>query len=137
MLAEMSRVSSLESQQYPAKGPFFFAVGTDFGRPSTFSRSVFNMVKGVLLFGRTIRKTGKEWDAETADTVGVGSIDEGPGTGWARWECDTESMDDNKRNSDIRQCHTVVDIEIYLCRVDGKPIPTMTKPIIYYTSLQF
>ena len=45
-LAVMSFVSSMELQQNPASGPAFFAVGTDFGRLSTFLQSVFSMPKG-------------------------------------------------------------------------------------------
>lgn len=95
MSAVMSLVSSFELQQYAAKGPFFFAMGTDFGSRSTFSRSVFNAVKGagVLLSAGTTGECGKKSDAETAASGGMDGAEEGPGTGW---ECDTESTDCNK-----------------------------------------
>ena len=74
--AVMSFVSSVESQQYPASGPVFLAVGTDFGRFSTFLRSVFSMVKGVLPCTATI---GEETGTEMVVTVD--GTEEGPGTG--------------------------------------------------------
>jgi hypothetical protein len=45
----MSFVSSTGLQQYPARGLVFLAVGTDFGKASTFSRSVFKILKATLL----------------------------------------------------------------------------------------
>jgi len=56
-------------------------MGTDLGRFSTFSHSVFRMEKGRLLC------TGMEIGVEAV--MGVGSIEEGPGTGQ---ECGTESV---------------------------------------------
>ena len=41
----MSSVSCTGLQQYPAKGPVIFAVGTDFGIFLTFSWSVFKTLK--------------------------------------------------------------------------------------------
>jgi hypothetical protein len=52
------------------------------------------MVKGALLFAGTIGKTGKESDTETTASVGMDSIEEGPGTGQ---ECDID-----KRESVVR-----------------------------------
>jgi hypothetical protein len=43
----ISFVSSTGLQPYPAKGPVLFAVGTDFGIFSTFSRSVFKIFEGI------------------------------------------------------------------------------------------
>jgi hypothetical protein len=74
----MSFVSSVESQQYPASRPVFFAMGTDFGRFLTFARSVFSIVGGGLLCTRII---GGEVGAGTAMRV-VDGTEEGPGTGW-------------------------------------------------------
>jgi hypothetical protein len=100
MSAVISLVSSLGSQPYPAKGSVFLAMGTDVGRFSTLSRSVFNMLKGVLLFAGMTGKPGEELDAETAGSVGVGSVEGGPGIGWG---CNTWSMDiDSKRESVAR-----------------------------------
>ena len=130
----MSLVSFLESQQYSAKGPFFFAVGTDFGSLSTFWRSVFNIVKDAPVFAGTIGRVGKETNVETAAISGVDSIeegpahclgfrrsdnsyeechdgrDDGPATGWAS---ESDSMVKvNKHESVARRCHTVVDLKI-------------------------
>jgi hypothetical protein len=60
-------------------------VGTDFGRVSTFLRSVFSILGGGLLCERMI---GGEVGAGTAMRV-VDGIEEGPGTGL---EYDTESV---------------------------------------------
>lgn|SRR6266705_4553418 len=104
-LAVMSLVSPAESQQYPASGPAFFAMGTDFGRFSTFLRSVFSMVKGGLLCAGMV---GEEIGAETV--VRVDGIEEGPGTGRA---CDTESVNvDKRRELVMKRCHTVVEFKI-------------------------
>jgi hypothetical protein len=84
------------------------------------------MVKGALLFAGTIGKPGKESDTETTASVGVDSIEEGPGTGR---ECNTESIDIDKRESVARRCHTIVDIKIYRHCIDRKPIAI--KPIGY------
>ena len=43
--AVISFVSSVELQKKPPSGPVFFAVGTDFSRPLTFSWSVFSIPK--------------------------------------------------------------------------------------------
>jgi hypothetical protein len=68
----MSFVSSTELQQYPARGPVFFAVGTDFGKLSTFSQSVFNMVKGTLLCAGMVGK-------DLGVVMGIDGIEEGLG----------------------------------------------------------
>ena len=104
----MSFVSSLELQQYPVKGAVFFAVGIDFGRLSTFSQSVFNMIKAVLLLAR-MGKTDKWLEAEMGAGVGVNSTDEGPEMGW---EHNTKSAEINKCKSIAIWCHTVIDIKI-------------------------
>lgn len=106
-LSAISFVRSLESQQYPASGPVFVAMGIDFGRFLTFSRRVFNTVKGAPPCTATI---GDESGAEIV--VRVDGIEEGPGTGcW--WECDIESAHVDKRHEvDMGQYHTVVEVEI-------------------------
>jgi len=72
-LAVTSLVSSFGSQQYPTSGPVFFAVGTDFGRPLTFSQSVFSMPKG------GIPCTGVTDEEIVAETVArVDNSEEGP-----------------------------------------------------------
>jgi len=76
-LAATSLVSSAELQQYPASRPVFFAMGTDFGRFLTFSRSVFSIVKGGLLCAGM---AGEEISAEAV--MRVDGIEDGPGTGW-------------------------------------------------------
>ena len=88
--AVMSFVSSVESQQNPASGPVFFTVGTDFGRPLTFSQSVFSMPKGGA------PRTGVTDEEIVAETVvRVDDSEEEPGMGW---ECDTDSVDVDKRH---------------------------------------
>jgi hypothetical protein len=47
------------------------------------------MVKGVLILVGAAGRIGKELTVETAAIADVGTIEEGPATGW---ECDTESM---------------------------------------------
>ena len=90
-LSVISFVSSLESQQYPASGPVFVAMGIDFGRFLTFSRRVFNTVEGVPPC------TAMRGDESGAEIVArVGGIEEEPGTG-CRWECDIESVRVDKR----------------------------------------
>ena len=86
--AVMSFVSAMESQQYPASGPVFFAAGTDFGRFSTFSWSVFSMVKGGLLCTGMSCMIDEEFGAERV--MSVDGTEEGPGMGQ---ECDAESVD--------------------------------------------
>ena len=118
--AVMSFVSSVESQQNPASGPVFFAVGTDFSRPSTFLWSVFSMPKGGA------PRTGVADEEVIAETVvRVDSTEEGPGTGregrrrgreegpGVGRECDTESIDIDKcRELVMGHCHTIVEIDI-------------------------
>ena len=100
--AVISIVSLVGSQQYPASGPVFFAVGTDFGRFSTFSQSVFSMVKGWLPC------TGMEIGAEIV--VRVDGIEEGPGTG-RDW--DTEPVDvDECCEMVMGRCHTAIETVI-------------------------
>ena len=106
-LSAISFVRSLESQQYPASGPVFVAMGIDFGRFLTFLRRVFNTVKGAP---PCTAMMGDESSAEIV--VRVDGIEEGPGMGcW--WECDIESAHVDKRHEvDMGQYHTVVEVEI-------------------------
>jgi hypothetical protein len=48
------------SQQYPARGLVLFASGTDLGRFSTFSWSVFKILKDVLLTTGMLDEAGEE-----------------------------------------------------------------------------
>ena len=95
--AVISFVSSMGSQQNPASGPVFFAVGTDFGKLSTFLRSVFSRPNGGA------PRTGVTDEEIVAEPVmGVDDSEEGPGTGREEgagmgWECDAESVDADKR----------------------------------------
>ena len=116
MSAAISFVSAMDSQQYPARGPVFFAVGTDFGRFSTLSRSVFNIVKDALLcsgmigeglgigtvvgtgnieegpaMGTVVGADGIEEGPGTGTVVGADDVEEGPGTRTG-WESDTDSV---------------------------------------------
>ncbi|KAF8238028.1 hypothetical protein L208DRAFT_1375354 [Tricholoma matsutake] len=79
-----------ELQQYLARRLVFFAVGTDFGKFSTFSQSVFNMVKGALPCRGMM---GKGMGTGVRTIVGINSIKEGPGTGW---EFDIDSIEVDK-----------------------------------------
>ena len=80
MSSTMSLVSSLELQQYPAKGAVFFAMGINLSRLLTFLQSVFNIVKAVPLLAR-VGKIDKGLEAEMGASVGVKSTDEELGTG--------------------------------------------------------
>jgi len=117
--AVMSFVSSMESQQNPASGLVFFAVGTDFGRPSTFLWSVFSMPKGGA------PRTGVADEVIMETVMRVDGTEEGPGTGregrrrgreegpGAGQECDTESVDIDKCCELVMgHCHTIVEIDI-------------------------
>ena len=87
-----------------ARGPVFFAVGTDFGSFSTFWRSVFNMVKhGLVCTGMVDEEFGME------TVVSVDGIEDGPGMGW---ECDAEPVDVDKHEPFMRRCHTIVEIDM-------------------------
>jgi hypothetical protein len=86
----MSLVSSVGSQQYPARGPVFLAVGTDLGRFLTFLWSVNSMVKGALPCTATM---GKETGAEMV--MMVDGTEEGLGIGW---ECSIESIEVDKHH---------------------------------------
>ena len=101
----ISFVSSVGSQQYPASGPVFFAVGIVFGRTLTFSRSVFNTVKVAPPCTAAI---GDESGAEIV--VRVDGIEEGPGTG-RDW--DTEPVDvDECCEMVMGRCHTAIETVI-------------------------
>jgi len=66
----------MELQQNPASGLVFFAVGTNFGRPLTFSQSIFSMPKGGA------PRTGVADEEIIAETVvRVDGTKEGPGMG--------------------------------------------------------
>jgi hypothetical protein len=91
--ATISFVSSVEMQQYPARGLVFIAIGTDFGKFSTFLRSFCNMVKGALICTGVMG----EWFG-TGTVVGIDGNDEGPGS-WpgTGWEFDVVSVEVDKR----------------------------------------
>jgi hypothetical protein len=113
--AVISFVSSVELQQYPARGLVFFAVGIDFGNFSTFSRSVFNIVKRALV-ALLVLCTGTGMMGEglgMGTVVGVDGMKEGPATGW-EFDVDSESVEVDKRKlvRTQRRCHTFVEIDI-------------------------